>query len=199
VNVGILGGTFDPVHLGHLIMAEHAREHLGLDHVLFIPAGQPWRKSDRIVTPAVDRLAMLELAIAGNDSFGISDIELRREGPTYTADTLEALGGERLDDSFYFIVGADALADLPHWHDPRRIVQHAVLAVTPRDGDDLPLHALRDAGIADARVEAFPMPRTDVSSTEIRARVAAGRSVRYLVPDCVAAYIRERRLYTPEK
>ncbi len=194
MRVGILGGTFDPVHIGHLLLAERARAHLALDLVLFIPAGQPWRKSHLEITPAAHRLAMLGAAIAGNDRFGISDIELRREGPTYTADTLQALAAERLDDEFYFIIGADALADLPNWHAPERIVQHATLAVAPRDGQPLDPDALGIAGLS-ARVELFAMPRIEISSTEIRDRVRAGASVRYVTPDAVVAYIAEHGLY----
>ena len=195
MRVGILGGTFDPVHLGHLLLAEQARAHLALDLVLFIPAGEPWRKSHRAITAPEHRLAMLRAAIAGNDAFGISDIELRRSGPTYTADTLEALAAERLDDEFYFIIGADALADLPNWHMPERIVRHATLAVAPRDAQ-LPNAAdLVVAGLA-ARIETFPMPRIDISSTDIRDRVQRADSIRYLVPDAVSDYITELRLYT---
>jgi nicotinate-nucleotide adenylyltransferase len=195
MKVGVLGGTFDPVHLGHLVLAEQARAELALDQVLFIPAGNPWRKSDRAVTPAEHRLAMLRLATADNDGFGISDIELRRTGPTYTADTLAALAGERLDDAFWFIVGEDALADLPHWHEPERIVAHAMLAVAPRaDGADSGAVATLPALIRERTVR-FPMPRIDISSTDIRTRVAAGRSIRYLVPDAVVRYIAEHGLY----
>jgi nicotinate-nucleotide adenylyltransferase len=194
MRVGILGGTFDPVHVAHLILAEHAREALALDEVLFIPAGEPWRKSGRAITPAEHRLEMLRLAIEGNEAFGISDTELRRSGPTYTADTLEELAGERLDDEFYFIVGADALADLPSWHEPERIVAHAVLAVAPRELQEVNVAALNIPGLA-ARIEPFPLPRIDISSTDIRARVAAGASIRYLVPDGVGRYIAEHGLY----
>ena len=195
MKVGVLGGTFDPVHNGHLALAEHAREQLALDLVLFIPAGEPWRKAHRTITSAEHRLAMLRLAIDGNDAFGISDIELRRNGPTYTADTLEALAAERLDDEFYFIIGADALADLPNWHEPERIAQHAILAVAPRDdraadAAEPPIH-----GIAN-RIQRFHMPPIDVSSTDIRARVAAGASITDLVPPAVERYIRDQALYT---
>lgn len=194
MKVGVVGGTFDPAHIGHLILGEQAREGLGLDEVLFIPAGQPWRKAQREVTAAEHRLAMLRLAIEDNDAFGISDIEVRREGPTYTAETLAALAGERLDDEFYFIVGADALADLPSWHEPERIVEHAVLAVAPRELQDANTAALGVPGIA-ARIRQFAMPRVDVSSTEIRARIAAGLSIRYLVPAAVEGYIKVHGLY----
>lgn len=194
MKVGVLGGTFDPVHTGHLVLAEQAREALGLEAVLFIPAGDPWRKSHRAITAADHRLAMLRLAVEGNEAFGISDVELRRDGPTYTADTLEALAGERLDDEFYFIVGADALADLPNWHDPQRIVRHAMLAVAPRDIQDANAVAVNVPGIGE-RMITFEIPRLAISSSDIRARAAAGMSIRYLVPDAVAAYVTEHGLY----
>ncbi len=192
MRVGILGGTFDPVHIGHLVLAEQARMSLALDCVLFVPAGDPWRKGRRVMTPGAERREMLRLAIAGNEAFGISDIELRRPGPTYTADTLEALAAERLDDELWFIVGADALADLPNWHEPERIVRHATLAVAPRD-ESSPL-TLALPGI-EARIERVPMPRIDVASTDIRARIAAGRSIRYLLPDAVREHVERYGLY----
>ncbi len=200
MRVGILGGTFDPVHLAHLRLAEDARESLALDEVLFVPAGDPWRKSDphgpsgRRITAAEHRLAMLTLAVAGNDDFAISEIELRRDGPTYTADTLEQLAGERLDDEFWFIVGADALADMPNWHEPERIVAHATLAVAARAGEAVDPGMIGVPGIGE-RVEKFAMPRMDISSTDIRERVAAGRSIRYLVPPEVERYIAAHQLY----
>ncbi len=190
----MLGGTFDPVHNGHLILAQHACDQLALDLALFIPAGEPWRKAHRPITPAQHRLAMLELAIAGNDAFGISDIELRRAGPTYTADTLEALAAERLDDEFFFVVGTDALADLPNWHEPERIIQHATLAVAGR-GDTPAETAMRALPELKARMVRFDMPAVAVSSTEIRARVASRRDISAMVPAGVARYIVEHGLY----
>lgn len=196
MRIGILGGTFDPVHIGHLIMADEAIAQLSLAQVLFVPAGDPWRKSDdRHITPAEDRLAMLRIALAGNDHFGISDIELRREGPSYTADTLAALASERLDDELFFLLGSDAFADVPHWHEPDRIVDHAMLAVAPRETADMRDLLARVTGIDLDRVLKFEMPRVDVSSTDVRGRVAAGRPVRYLLPPGVASYIDEHRLY----
>ena len=138
---------------------------------------------------------MLALAIEGNPDAGISDIEVRRGGPTYTADTLEALAAERLDDAFWFIVGADALADVPNWHEPERIVRHAILAVAPRDLQEVNAVALNVPGIDPARIAPFAAPRLAISSSDIRARVAAGRSIRYLVPDAVARYIEQQGLY----
>ena len=195
MKLGILGGTFDPVHNGHLALAEHALSGLALDQVLFVPAGEPWRKSHRAITPAVHRLAMLRLAIEGNTAFGISDIELRRDGPTYTADTLEALAGERLDDSFWFILGADALADLPNWREPERIVRHAVLAVAPREGGlTVDATTLGVPGVAD-RIIRFDCPRIDVSSSAIRERLADRKEIGDMVPAAVRAYIEEHGLY----
>ena len=194
MRVGILGGTFDPVHNGHLILAEHACTQLQLDLVLFIPAGEPWRKANRQITAAPHRLAMLQLAIANNQTFGISDIELRHLGPTYTADTLEALAAERLDDEFYFIVGADALADLPNWHEPHRIVQHAILAVARR-GDQSIESAIASVPQLTDRIVRFNMPAVPISSTDIRARIAAKRSIAGLVPPPVEHYITEHHLY----
>jgi nicotinate-nucleotide adenylyltransferase len=193
MRVGILGGTFDPPHNGHLALARAARDYFALDLVLFIPAGQPWRKT-REITAAEHRLAMLRLLTAGDDTFGISDIELRRPGPTYTADTIDELAGERLDDAFWFVVGADALADLPNWHEPQRIVRHAVIAVADREGADLDAAITAVPALKD-RVQAFPMAAVDISSTDIRDRVAAGRSIADLVPGTVASYINEHRLY----
>lgn len=197
MKIGILGGTFDPVHMAHLVVAAQACEQLGLESVLFIPAGEPWRKSERAITSAAHRLAMLRLAVQGNDSFGISDIELRRPGPSYTADTLESLAAERLDDAFWFIMGADSLADLPNWRDPERIVRHARLAVAPRDRHEYPEVVRAEGGIVglDIRIDRFDCAQLDISSTDIRDRVGRGASIRYLVPHAVEAYIRQHRLY----
>jgi|CXWL01.1.fsa_nt_gi nicotinate-nucleotide adenylyltransferase len=193
MRIGILGGTFDPVHNGHLALAGAARDHFGLDTVLFVPAGQPWRKT-REITAAEHRLAMLELAVAGDDALGISDVELRRPGPTYTADTLDALAGERLDDAFWFVLGADALADLPRWRDPERIVRHAVIAVAPRTGHEIDT-AIAALPVLAGRIESFPMPPWDHSSTEIRLRAARRESLADLVPPAVEQYISDHGLY----
>jgi nicotinate-nucleotide adenylyltransferase len=194
MRVGVLGGTFDPVHIGHLVLAEHARSALHLDLVLFVPAGEPWRKAHRTITHASHRLAMLQLAVEDNDAFGISDVELTREGPSYTADTLAALAAERLDDEFFFIVGSDALADLPNWHEPERIVRHAMLAVAPREDEEIGTTFLGVEGI-EHRIVTFRMPRIDISSTAIRERAATAASIRYLVPAPVATYIADHGLY----
>jgi nicotinate-nucleotide adenylyltransferase len=187
VRVGVLGGTFDPVHNGHLALAAAAREELALDEVLFVPAGQPWRKAGREIASDEDRLAMLRLALAGEPAYRIATFELEREGPSYTADTLEALRAERPDDELFFLMGEDALADLPNWVRPDRIVGLATLAVARRsDGN----------GAADAeRVVWLKMPLVPVSATDIRERVRRGEPIEDMVPPAVADYIRERGLY----
>src|SRR3972149_10855800 len=206
-RLGVVGGTFDPPHVAPLVLAEQAREQLRLARVIFIPAGDPWRKSQHAVTPAVHRLAMIRLAIAHNPAFTVDDSEVRRKGPTYTVDTLRELRARLTPaDELYFVIGQDALADLPHWRDPAGIAALALIAVARR-----PFAVLRagsepvEGPRADAEPPALPfdasrlvrveMPLIDVSSTDLRARAGAGRSLRYLVPDAVAAYIREKGLY----
>ncbi|HVP05706.1 MAG TPA: nicotinate-nucleotide adenylyltransferase [Dehalococcoidia bacterium] len=194
-RVGMLGGTFDPVHIGHLVLGEAAREELGLDRVIFVPTGHSWRKTDREITPAAGRLEMLRLAVAGNPHFEVSTLEVEREGPSYSEITLAALQEANPGAELFFILGRDALADLPNWHDPRRVVELATLAVAERGDMDSPL--IEDPALArlNARIAWLPMPEIGVSATDVRARAAAGRSLRYLVPDSVAEYIARHRLY----
>lgn len=189
----MLGGTFDPVHRGHLALARAARDELGLDEVLFVPAGQPWRKAGRIVAPAAHRLAMLWLALAGEPAFRVETLELDRPGPSYTADTLEALRSARPDDELFLIAGEDALVDLPNWMRPERILELATLAVARRA--DVPKAAEeRLPGLSEGVVW-LKMPLLSVSATEIRDRVRRGLPIDDLVPPTVAAYIREHGLY----
>lgn len=205
-RLGILGGTFDPVHLGHLALAEEVRETLDLARVVFLPAGDPWQKEGTGVTPGALRYALVERAIAGNPGFAASRLEIDRSGPTYTAETLadiaQAEHAAGREPDLWFILSAEALAGLPTWRDPGRVLALAHLAVVPRaeDAEDLPAAAARFAaqfpGQGD-RAVFLPGPRLAISSTLIRARVAAGRSIRYLVPDGVAAAIREYALYQP--
>jgi len=199
--LGILGGTFDPVHIAHLAVAEEARQTLGLEGVLFIPAGLPPHKLDRTITPGEDRLAMIRLAIDGNSAFSASRIELDRDGPSYTVDTLAALRDERLAagkaPDLVLILSAEALLDFASWREPRRVLELATLAVAPRDGfpDATRASIGRDfPGLGD-RVLLLDGPRLRVSASELRARAAARRSLRYLVPDAVAAYIDDHALY----
>jgi nicotinate-nucleotide adenylyltransferase len=204
LRVGILGGTFDPIHFGHLVIAEEVREALELDRVLFVPASRPPHKLDEEVAPAADRVAMVALAIAGNPSFAISRIELERDGPSYTADTLGELADEaarqRVARSLYFIISTEALASFATWHEPARILELARLVVVPRPGAPLPdatrLAAMLPGGAASAtRVECVATVPLAHSSSDVRARVAAGHSIRYLVPPAVESYIRDHRLY----
>jgi nicotinate-nucleotide adenylyltransferase len=196
-SVGILGGTFDPIHHGHLVIAEEAREVLGLERVLLVPTAIPPHKPDRTVTAGEHRLAMAELAVAGNPALAVSSIEVERGGPSYTVETLDALLGEGISDP-WFILSTEALAGFPTWRRPDRILELCRLAVVPR-GDH---EALDAAWIAEhfpgreARVTFLPGPLLPISGSVVRRRAAAGRSVRYLVPDAVAAYIADHGLYT---
>jgi nicotinate-nucleotide adenylyltransferase len=195
VRTGVLGGTFDPLHLGHLILAEEARRMLGLDRVLFVPAGDPWRKRDRSVSPASHRVEMVRRAIADNAGFVLSLVEVQRSGPSYTADTLDELA--RQNGELWFIMGVDALLDLPNWNDPQRIIAAARLAVATRPGWERVSVAdleRRIPGLV-ARLHPVDMPMIQVSSSDLRQRVARDESIRYLVPPEVEAYIREQGLY----
>ena len=185
--IGLLGGTFDPPHIGHLALAECARVQLGLDRVHFLPAGDPWRKAGAGVTPRGRRLAMTRLAIAGNPDFLLDAREIERDGPTYTVDTLRELRDEGVG-GIALILGGDALADMPAWREPEAIAALATLAVAPR-GDE---QAAPAAGAAAVVVE---MPPIALSSTLLRERVRAGKPIRYLTPEAVEAYIRGHGLY----
>jgi nicotinate-nucleotide adenylyltransferase len=209
-RLGLLGGTFDPIHVAHLAIAEEAREALGLERVLFVPAGSPWQKADRAVTEPGHRLAMVELAIADNPCFGVSRLELDRPGPSFTVETIAAIAdavrGDGREPDLWFIVSAEALAGLPTWHEPERILESSRIAVVPR----LPAAVEAAPPAADAewlaatypahrdRVVFLDRPRLGLSSSAIRERIAAGRSIRYLVPDAVAAYIGDHGLYRGE-
>lgn len=193
---GILGGTFDPPHRAHLALAAAARAALALERVLFVPAGDPWRKVDRAVSPAADRLALVRAAVAELPWAEVSTIEIDRAGPSYSVDTVAALTAD--GGAWWFIMGEDALNDLPQWHEPRRLIALVRLAVARRDGARGPLltPALRAAlpGI-EARIDAVPMPPLDISGTDIRARVRDGRSTAGLLPEAVRAEIDARGLY----
>jgi len=196
LKTGLLGGTFDPVHLGHLILAQEARERLGLGQVLFMPAGRPWMK-DRTITPAPHRLAMLQLALEDNLAFAVSRIETDLPGSSYTADTLACLSGEMPGERLFFLLGWDALEDLPRWKDPERVLALAELVVFPRLGcpaPDLPGLERLLPGVG-KRVHLLEGPIIQISSTEVRRRVREGLSIRYLVPRAVEQYILEKGLY----
>ena len=202
MRLGLLGGTFDPIHYGHLLLAEECRQTLALAKVLFIPAGQPWLKAGQPLTPGVHRRRMVELAIADHPPFSLWDGELRRPGPTYTVDTLAQLQAELPDVAdFYFILGIDALESFPRWKDPERILQLVQLAVAARPGYPAAagnhiIQKLKSRYPEHAdRITLMTLPGAEISATEIRRRAAAGRSFRYHTPEPVARYILENRLY----
>jgi nicotinate-nucleotide adenylyltransferase len=195
-DIGILGGTFNPPHIGHLVMVNEALDQLDLDRVLLMPVAQPPHK-EALADPGSDvRLELCRLAIAGEDRVEVSAVEIERGGASYTVDTLRALHEREPEHALTFIVGGDMAYSLPSWREPEAVLDLARLAVAERDGlrrDDIaerlePLHS-------GDRVAFFDMPRIDLSSSAIRSRVAAGRPIRYLVPDPVIAAIRSRSLY----
>lgn len=194
---GIFGGTFDPIHVAHLAVAEAARDTFGLRRVVFIPAGQPPHKPGRLITAIEHRLAMVEAAIATNQAFEVSRIEVERAGPSYTVDTLVALGEADRREHLALILSAESYSELSTWHEPRRILDLADLIVTPRGGYAEPDPALVPSQFPDspAAVAFLDGPHIRLSASEIRERAASGRSVRYLVPDAVAAYIGDHGLY----
>lgn len=198
VRLGVLGGTFDPPHVAHLVLAEQARERLALDRVLWVPAGEPWRKAGRPVTPAAHRVAMVRLAVEGHPAFEVSTLEVDRAGPSYTVETLAELSEREAKVDLYLILGEDALEDLPHWREPERLLSMTTLAVAARGAERPQLAGLeaRLPGLSE-RIVWLEMPRLDVSATELRRRAAEGRSLRYLVPDAVARYIAGECLYRP--
>lgn len=196
-RVGVFGGTFDPVHHGHLMAAEEARWALKLDEVLFVPAAAPPHKLDDSMAHARHRLAMLELAIAGNPAFAVSREDLDRPGPHYTVDMLTRLQAARGPGvELYFLLGADSLADLPTWRDPAGILRLAQLIVVARPGyqPDVAALATRLPGL-EARLTVVTMPLVGIAGSEIERRVREGRPIRYQVPEAVADYIRAQRLY----
>ncbi|MCG3206684.1 MAG: Nicotinate-nucleotide adenylyltransferase [Anaerolineae bacterium] len=198
VVIGIIGGTFDPPHLGHLLIAEAAGEQLGLQKVLFVPAADPPHKQEVAKTPASHRCRMVELAIADNPRFQLSTVDLDRPGPHYSVDTVRLLR-HQFDlpaEACWFIIGGDSLADLPTWHQPNRLIELCRLAVVHRPGYRPNLSALEQhlPGLA-ARLEFVPAPLVDVSASHIRAAAARQQSIRYQVPEPVRAYIARQGLY----
>lgn len=195
-RLGIFGGTFDPPHHGHLIIATEVRHALALDRVLFLPAGRPPHKRGAAVSPAEHRVSMTRLAIAGDPTFALCLDDVERGGPSYTADTLEALARQYPGAKLFFLMGEDSLRDLPTWRAPARILRAARLAVAARPGIATDLTALERLlpGIS-ARVAFVPTPEIGIAARDLRARVAAGRPIRYQVPPAVEAYILAHSLY----
>ena len=195
-RLGILGGTFDPPHIAHLVMADQAWRQLRLARVLFAPAGQPPHKRGRLITPAELRVAMVQRAIAGHAAFELARVDLDRPGPHYTADTLALMRGLYPDAELVLLVGSDSLRDLCKWHAPARVAALAHFAVMRRPGAEPDMQALEAAfpGLA-GRVSWVDAPWLDISSHDIQRRVRQGRSIRYLVPKAVESFIAEHGLY----
>jgi nicotinate-nucleotide adenylyltransferase len=193
-RLGLFGGTFDPIHVAHLVLAEQAREQLKLDRVLFMPSAQPPHKLDREISPAKLRLEMVELAVAGFPEFEVSYLEVNREGPSYTVDTLKAVKTKHPDAELFLLLGGDMLADFPNWRSPDEILSLATLGVMQRDGSPTE-PPLMLAG----KVQTVNAPLLDISGTDLRRRVKEGRSIRFFVPAAVEAFIRSHGLYGSAK
>lgn len=190
-RLGIMGGTFDPIHIGHLVCAQEARWQFGLDEVVFVPAGSPWQK--REVTPAEDRHVLTVLATARNAHFSVSRLEIDRHGPTYTAETLRTMAEFHEGAELFFITGADAVLEILTWKDPDAVLATARFIAATRPEFDL---SKLDLGRFGDRVSTIEIPALAISSTDIRRRVREGRPIEYLVPAEVATYIEERHLYS---
>jgi len=211
-RVAVLGGSFNPIHHGHLLLADEILESLGVDRLLFVPAAVPPHKAPADLAPAADRFAMVQLAIAGHPGFAVTDLELRRPGPSYTVDTLRELaaGGDEL----FFVIGSETFLDLLSWREPRQVAALARLVVIPRAGSPFDPHSaaaqkvLREIGLADSGfahvTPGEPPPRAvliahvtslPISASDLRRRVRAGRSLDYRVPPAVIDYVRRHRLY----
>jgi len=198
MKTGILGGTFDPVHTGHIMVADVVKDELGLTEVVFVPAGEPWLKAGASVLPIEHRLNMVRLAIAGKSYFKASTMEIERKGPTYSVDTLAEMRREIEDkDELFFIIGWDNLMELPRWHQPERLVSLCRLVAVPRVGYPVPDLASIEASIPgiSQRVIMLDKPQIDISASVIRERVRQGLSISHLVPEAVEKYIKEKGLY----
>ncbi len=193
-RLGVMGGTFDPIHYGHLVTAEEALAQFQLDEVVFVPTARPWMKVGRAVSPPEDRYLMTVIATASNPRFSVSRIEIERKGPTFTVDTLRGLAAEHADAEQYFITGADAMLEIFHWKDPEDVLSLAHFIAATRPGHDL-ARFVEDAATRHPRVSVMDIPALAISSTDIRQRVRDGRPIRYLVPEGVRSYIEKVGLY----
>lgn len=194
-RIGVMGGTFDPIHHGHLVAASEVAASFDLEEVVFVPTGAPWQKVERQVSPAEDRYLMTVIATASDRRFSVSRVDIDRGGPTYTIDTLRELRAGYPDvGEFFFITGADALAQLLSWRDVESLYALAHFVGVTRPG-----HSLVDPGLPSGEVTLVEIPALAISSTDIRGRVAAGRPIDYLVPDGVARYITKRGLYRGDR
>jgi nicotinate-nucleotide adenylyltransferase len=195
MRLGLFGGTFDPIHVGHLILAEQCREACGLDRVRLVVAGSPPHKLGSR-TAVGHRLEMVRIAVAGHPAFAASDIEATRPGPHYSVETLEGIRRDHPEDELFFLIGADSLRDLPTWREPERIAQMATIVVVNRPGiEEIGETALPDFGPGSHRLLAVTIPPVGIASSDLRRRMAEGRSIRYMVPRGVEAYIGAHGLY----
>jgi nicotinate-nucleotide adenylyltransferase len=200
MRIGIFGGTFDPVHLGHLIVAEQCREQARLDQALFVPAARPPHKQERQLTPFAQRVEMLALACAGQPAFHVEEMEKDRPGPSFTVETVEQIHSRHPEADLFLILGADSLHDLPYWYEPARITRLAELLIVPRSDwvmlspDEL-RKSLRLPADVPLHLQQIAMPTIGISSRDLRRRAAEGKSLRFLVPRAVEVYIQEKRLY----
>jgi nicotinate-nucleotide adenylyltransferase len=193
-KIGVMGGTFDPIHHGHLVAASEVADRFGLDEVIFVPTGQPWQKVERVVSRAEDRYLMTVVATASNPRFTVSRVDIDRDGPTYTADTLADLHREFPDAALFFITGADALSQILSWHKVDELFELAHFVGVTRPG-----YELADEHLPDGAVSLVEVPAMAISSTDCRRRVVEGHPVWYLVPDGVVQYITKRGLYRPDQ
>jgi nicotinate-nucleotide adenylyltransferase len=197
-KIGVLGGTFDPIHNGHLAIAEEARQQIGMLEVIFVPAGKPWMKKDVGIASAAHRLEMVKLAVAGKPYFQVSTMEIERETPTYSIDTItklkEQFGGPSI---LYFIMSWETLAQLPEWKEPDRLIEMCYLVVTPRPGSRRPdMTALQDKiPCLSDRVIFLDKPEVNISATDVRKRIVKGLPINQMVPEKVEKYIKENGLY----
>ena len=198
MRLGLYGGTFDPVHFGHLLLAEQCREQFSLDEIWFLPSGNPPHKDQRGITSGQSRVEMLQFAVAGHSQFKVNRMELAREGTTFTVDTLSPLAAETAQRELFFLIGADSLDDLPTWRNPQRVTELAtIVAVNRGDGPAPTLDAVQSelGQAAASRIQLATMPGIDLSSSDIRRRVQEGKSIRYMTPRAVEVYIHEHGLY----
>ena len=198
MDIGVLGGTFDPIHLGHLTIAAEAIRRLGLSRVIFVPAGKPWLKVGRKVTPVIHRVEMVKMAIVSNPKFGLSSVEVDRPGPSYTVDTLASLQGQLgVETRLFFLLGWDSLAELPLWREPTKLVTMCrMVAFTRKDASPPDMEAL-DVSVPGVAVSTIllDIAPVDISSSDVRRRVVEGLSLGGMVPEEVERYIAEKKLY----
>ena len=194
-----MGGTFDPIHNGHLVTAEAVRDSLSLDEVLFIPSARPPHKRDREIISTEHRLAMTILATCFNKHFRVSTIEINRQGYSYAVDTLDTLKNDyEVGTEFYFILGADAALELSTWHNAQELIGKCQFVVATREGTEFNIETVENDFKIKGHIKKIDTPKIEISSTEIRNKVANGRSIRYLVPDSVESYIKKEKLYSKE-